>query len=754
MRSAVSQGACEWQKMLSYDYKERHFSLYPEVALISKFSIKMGDKVSMKISLVESARTREMLVYLSSTVLNSFTSKGKLLAFILNDVFEEPITVDEAYTKHCRIERKSKRHKKFVPLEFADDFKELLRSLRVKKHLKLVVYLKDEPIILSENPLFDAIEQIKKISSELQKSELWELLKSLTSKIDSDHLAFDATVSDANKNSSPQEKVMHQHVLCDSCHPHDDTEQIRGTRYKCMDCENFDLCEKCYLSKVSVFNHVPSHVMLAIPKPVNHDNFRFLCSGKIRNDRCVDSAGPKKYNNETTIASTLPVTSKSQDFEKVLIQSSSYEELLSLIPDEEKNKFNVIRSLIESKYRDVDTDKDELSFGFLSSEGKTRLVMDNKSSVVLPQGKFLLKFQKEDNLDQSLELEASSDIPPGGVTPFEVEFLDPTIFNGANVSFVHSNGTIALEGKCFPMSISDPDVRHLDVQSVVTPNEANKTEQTSEADLAVTVIPKGKLLSLIAIINKGESPFNTGNLVIKIVNCFQSVVALVTVGSKHAIPPGRVAKFNVPINNTHFKFPFRVVVESANFSLSCGLSLKHLSGVLSQDKEQINSQEQEDPQNKIMYSADKGQSLEVESTAKDDEVVELVETASSDDSIKSNDFSEAAEETNREKVKNDENRIEEANDLIALEDKEENRLILDSTLSSCEEAIQSEVHQNSLISPSMPLKLLNSNFDTANEEFVSGELSEKDDYDVISIGDAEEVPSDYEVLSCTNSYEV
>lgn len=716
----------------------------------------MGDKVSMKISLVEKSRTREMLVYLSSSVLNSFASKEKLLTFILNDVFEEPRTVDEAFTNRCRIERKSKRHKKFVPLEYADDFKELLRSLRVKKHLKLVVYLKDDLAVPSENPLTEAIDQIKKISSELQKSELWELLKSLTLKIDSGGSDLNATVPNASINSPAQDKVLHHHILCDSCHPHDDGEEILGTRYKCMDCENFDLCEKCYLSKTSIFKHLPSHVMLAVPNPVNNDNFRFLSSRKLKNDKCVDSTttGSKVTANSTGNTSSLPHITPSQDFDKILGQSIIFEELLSLIPDEEDDKLEVIRGLIEAKYRDMDVEKDELSFVFISNEGKDYLMMSNKSSMVLPQGKFLLKFQKEDNLEHLFELEATSDINPGAVTSFEAEFLDSSVFNGANVSFVHSNGTIALEGKCSPLRSSGRDVKHVDAL-VILSKERSKTENIDDVDLGITVVPKGKLLSQIVITNRGKYSFNTGNLVIKIVNCFQSVVALVTVGSKHAIAPGRIAKFNIPINNTHFKFPFRVVVESANFSLSCGLSLKHLSGVLTLDKEQAVPHDQDNlPKEISILSTHEAQPIHPDNTPKEINAIELDVPRNSSDATESDDIMEEGEVI-RQEGDNNQNTTEDANVLIALEGaaKSIDSLMLDSALNVSEEPSLPEIHQNSLILPSMPLKVLNLNFDTSGEKVHSGDLLEREDYDVISIGDASEVPSDFEVLSCTNSYE-
>lgn len=43
---------------------------------------------------------------------------------------------------------------------------------------------------------------------------------------------------------------MHSHVQCDGCKEH----PLRGIRWKCRNCENYDLCTRCYMDDEHDFN--------------------------------------------------------------------------------------------------------------------------------------------------------------------------------------------------------------------------------------------------------------------------------------------------------------------------------------------------------------------------------------------------------------------------------------------------------------------------------------------------------------------
>ncbi|KAI4184399.1 MAG: hypothetical protein L6R41_004751 [Letrouitia leprolyta] len=63
------------------------------------------------------------------------------------------------------------------------------------------------------------------------------------------------------ENQSKKEGVVHRGVTCDSCH----AIPIRGTRYRCMNCRDYDLCEQCEALQV----HDKTHLFykIRIPAP-------------------------------------------------------------------------------------------------------------------------------------------------------------------------------------------------------------------------------------------------------------------------------------------------------------------------------------------------------------------------------------------------------------------------------------------------------------------------------------------------------
>lgn len=61
----------------------------------------------------------------------------------------------------------------------------------------------------------------------------------------------------AEKSAVHEQKVVHPHIICDSCQ----TKDIQGVRYKCAVCADFDLCEKCE----AVVQH--AHPFLKIKHP-------------------------------------------------------------------------------------------------------------------------------------------------------------------------------------------------------------------------------------------------------------------------------------------------------------------------------------------------------------------------------------------------------------------------------------------------------------------------------------------------------
>lgn len=58
-------------------------------------------------------------------------------------------------------------------------------------------------------------------------------------------------------------KVVHKNIICDKC-----DQLVIGVRYKCIDCDNFDLCQSCERSDPVILSHSPDHQMIKMPQPI------------------------------------------------------------------------------------------------------------------------------------------------------------------------------------------------------------------------------------------------------------------------------------------------------------------------------------------------------------------------------------------------------------------------------------------------------------------------------------------------------
>jgi hypothetical protein len=61
-----------------------------------------------------------------------------------------------------------------------------------------------------------------------------------------------------------QSEMIHKNVECDNC----GMKNIKGIRYKCLHCQNFDLCSNCE----EYCEHDPTHIMIKIRKPLKEED--------------------------------------------------------------------------------------------------------------------------------------------------------------------------------------------------------------------------------------------------------------------------------------------------------------------------------------------------------------------------------------------------------------------------------------------------------------------------------------------------
>ncbi|KAI5904718.1 hypothetical protein K4G60_g3876 [Candida parapsilosis] len=217
--------------------------------------------------------------------------------------------------------RKSKKHKCFIPLDNEEDFKSLGRSLKVKNHVKLNVVvspLGQEPLSSSTKtspsssiptastttatettdplshhyPSIDfarlgdllleaTLEQFKEFFVENKHKSTGSKTDATTQKVETEIAATAAVAAakgaaDASHSSQreidPVEEadVVHTNIACDHCCPHDFI-PLKGVRYCCLVCPNYDLCAECERrqqdEKLTYGTHSYSHPTVKVTVP-------------------------------------------------------------------------------------------------------------------------------------------------------------------------------------------------------------------------------------------------------------------------------------------------------------------------------------------------------------------------------------------------------------------------------------------------------------------------------------------------------
>ena len=73
------------------------------------------------------------------------------------------------------------------------------------------------------------------------------------------------------KEKNNKNNIIHKGVKCNNC----GMENIEGTRYKCINCPDYNLCEKCEAN----FDHITNHIFLKIRRPIQDK----ILNNKIKN---------------------------------------------------------------------------------------------------------------------------------------------------------------------------------------------------------------------------------------------------------------------------------------------------------------------------------------------------------------------------------------------------------------------------------------------------------------------------------------
>lgn len=186
-------------------------------------------------------------------------TKQDLVTLLISEPELSLMGLDPEYLK---ISRRSKKHNRFVPLTTDADFRALARSLRVKNHVRLVV---DDSLAFDFSSL------------RLRFDDMATALRRIEGMYDRVSLFFvhglDIPEADPAPayNSSPCPPAIHSSISCDGCSP-DVFTPLRGTRYACMVCPDYDLCESCEMLRQyspTASDHNATHPMAKFVSPVD-----------------------------------------------------------------------------------------------------------------------------------------------------------------------------------------------------------------------------------------------------------------------------------------------------------------------------------------------------------------------------------------------------------------------------------------------------------------------------------------------------
>ncbi|KAK6201170.1 uncharacterized protein RJT21DRAFT_105568 [Scheffersomyces amazonensis] len=704
-----------------------------------------------------------------------------------------PLKLNVEDVNQLKLFRKSKKQKDYVALESTDDFKALARSLKVKNHIKLVINDTTAPVPEST----ESSSKKRKIQT-MDFSSLGDALLEAAFEhfkdLFNDDSSTNATASNSNsaststttttsttdaKASEPSsekdaktknhlDEIVHTNIACDSCSP-DTFVPIKGTRYACLVCPNFDLCESCeanqHSNQTNIGSHSYKHPMAKISyldSEFDRKRFGRRCFGQTQGQSHGHHGhghhgrhGHSVYDIPVEISST---TAKSLfangGFEKIVENANRYESLIKLLEStahleadalDDDIKFTLLKSVLEDNLAPVppyssgspaashstvlvpkvdSIDKIVINTKKIGNNSRViSLMLTNNSKHTITGGDLKFEFYNL-NHNEIVIVKNANSIKPGQTRFYNLGGLHEIFsrLSGMNLKITTSNGL--LEG------IYNENEDSLMTFSRIDDEDSNEDTQTdltlnNEDEINVTLVPKSSSLAQIIIYNKSKKTVDCSDLKLEIVNCFGKSVVAVMVRKRHGIFPGKIGKFNIGLINAHMKFPFKLIMKNDFNTGYCELNIKNLSGNFNFDP------------------------LPVHNEADEPDLINLEQTPEVEDDVRMED-EEDAQTSGTESIV-DEKDVGDVEIEVVEDDNEKDSSELEQSSS-----ISGSTH--SIILPSLPREaaLSGSEYLDARENMAEGEEHQQskadeedepvEDYDLISDGE-NDVGSDYEILS-------
>ncbi|KAK6455731.1 uncharacterized protein RJT20DRAFT_49572 [Scheffersomyces xylosifermentans] len=678
--------------------------------------------------------------------------------------------------------RKSKKHKEYIPLETEDDFKSLSRSLKVKNHVKLIIndsspfvdghFKKRKTSTIDFSSLGDALleaafDHFKDLFADLPKAASSNENSSFEHGKDSP----DGDHKQAGQNST-EELPIHVNVACDSCNPTDTSfVPIRGVRYSCLVCPNFDLCESCEADctrqKRTVGVHSFMHPMAKLSSPdqdFNRKKFNLGSRGcrtwkmpsqlppsysrdivyDIPLENCTDQT---KQRLETLLQKN-GIDSFIHNVQKFIDNSDRYEELIALSQRnsddrevDEEVKFAILKSMIDSclatspsmttqaptssipettraPFESVPahcSDKVLVKPKKIGDNARViSLMLTNTSEVTIEGGDLKFEFHN-DKQNEVVIIKNASNVKPGQQRFYNLGKLNDNFDRLSGMKLTVTSSNVVLEGEYHETEdselwiVQNTATSSPCVEDAPNTNIGNSQVLDNNDEINVTVVPKSSTAAQIIISNRSKKTIDCSYLKLEIVNCFNRSVVTVIVRKKHGILPGKVGKFNIGLVDAHMKYPFKLVMKN-DFNVGyCDLNFKKLS-------------------DNLIFEKEGNTYIKKEHYISDDEDVRTSGTESFSD-----------EKLQKEEEMTDEDTIQ-----------KEPRTGVPSLSSSLNQSV------HSIVLPALPKEstlggsseYLDARASLGKEkEETELDENEEDDYDIISVEGDPETDSDFEVLS-------
>ena len=270
-----------------------------------------------------------------------------------------------------------------------EDFNLMSEEYQNDKIVKISINIIDKPLEISEPNFSQSEISIRKAEDEIlsinnnfeeskieepdekMKREIKEIvnnkMKNLEENIAQDIFQSIKTQLSKNEqnilNEKNSNKIIHIYK-CNNC----GKENIEGIRYKCTNCPDYNLCEKCESNS----EHIPSHILLKIRRPIQDKNLNY----KIKNFTYKNSVFNYSINEKTFIFS---FSDKENDnlVRQISLTNSGFEEwqsgnVFKCLPDSElKGKDYIIEQglninetinieiIFQEFKKDLNTFKDE-----------------------------------------------------------------------------------------------------------------------------------------------------------------------------------------------------------------------------------------------------------------------------------------------------------------------------------------------------------------------------------------------------------